>query len=364
MYDESFPIVVEREPLTPENTPILGQPYASFREAVGETKYRAFETREYEIPPYLTETVAEAEFRNARFKYFEYFDEMYNTVPALFMLQELPNGEEIIAEVVLDNFYPEMFQVEHLYIKINDTGPVIDLTEEVPDTPVIISAGSSSFYVPGYPAEYLQFATQSPIINGVEIKFGIEPWLHEIGHLKDEMLNPDLVYGAAELASSRKRLFAIAILATLSEYIPPRAKKSLESLRTEAEFIVLGSERAASSYVQIYRDEMQKKDPAFILHGKRSDKEAPDQALNNALATYIYGFCNPQDLMDEIVRLGVEYIEPSSSRWIKELFYTSKLAEILARFTRSAISINNQLAQASKMAERALTTRQPKKWRY
>ncbi len=330
--------MVERPTSTEINT-IQGRTYHSFREAIGPDVYTAFSLQQQELPPYLQSILDERKFPNAKFTYFETHQD--GTVKEhLFMTQTTVGQGELIADLCIDAEIPETgFIVNNLYFRPHPESAVINVMEEV--------AGSSAKTILTPTHKHFYNKTANIVYLGSldfdlskSRPYGIETWLHEIGHMKHVTKYPE--ENSLSLGKNAK------LILTYAMYRMSRRTNGVDDvLWVKYEpYIqqIINGEKVASNYARFYLQHMSEQTPALDLGPQAQNAE---YILSSGLAIYLKVLGNPETLLQDLDALGrsIETLPTSKERLM--IFFKAmqkdKRLENLIQGIQTKIRTNTEL---------------------
>lgn len=176
-------------PLIPENVTLESTNYASLAEAMGEEKYASFqEENDLAYLGRIGESLQNASqiLDNTQFAYGQYTTES-GDIPLVFIRKLLSGGKGCVYTVDLNNSRPYLYRIENLYL-VNQSDNAVDLLEEVDED-------VQSFFMPiersryAHPTRQLFFGDIDLHERSLE-DLGYGAHIHEIGHFKDALINP------------------------------------------------------------------------------------------------------------------------------------------------------------------------------
>ncbi len=283
-------------PTPTEGINIQGKTYHSFREAIGPEVYNAFMQRQHELPPYLQTVLEERKFPNAKFTYFETFQDG-KVVDHLFMTQTTIRQGELIADVNIDSLPETGFFVNNLYFRPNPESAVINLMEEVSGTGAlaVLTPEHKYYYNTDSNVLFLGSINRDPKFSR---PYGIEAWLHEVGHLKHMKAYPEEY--PLSLGKNGKLILTYAMY-RMSKQDNTGGNTIWAKYEPYINQIIAG-EKAASAYARNYLQHMSEQTPPLDLGPQAYTAE---YMLTTALASYIRVLGNPETLERELKEMGI-----------------------------------------------------------
>lgn len=175
-----------------ETSVILAKNYSSLSEAMGRRKYQVFKWGNEGLANVfekIREPLLFSNINNVKYRSGEY-EENGEYKNHLFIEKELSDGMRLVYVVDLDNSIPYLYKLDNLYA-VTPPGDTVDLLEELDKrNPVYFMYFNNAGLAPLSGNLYL--GDIDLIENEFGHQTGVEVYLHEIGHCKDHILNPEL----------------------------------------------------------------------------------------------------------------------------------------------------------------------------
>ena len=336
--------------VTTEGIAIQGKTYHSFREAIGPEVYNAFMQRQHELPPYLQTVLEERKFPNAKFTYFETYQDG-KVADHLFMTQTTIGQGELIADLNISALPETGFFVNNLYFRPSPESAVINLMEEVTGTDAlaVLTPEHKYYYDTVSNILFLGSIDRSP---GFSRPYGIEAWLHEVGHLKHMKRYPEQY--PLSLGKNGKLILTYAMYR-----MSKQDKSGGDEIWTKYEpYInqIIAGEKAASAYARDYLQHMKEQSPPFDLGFRAGTAE---HMLTTALASYIRVFGKPEMVMQGLSEIGIftQGVTTSDERLaifkktIKEDKRLVRFIQGIKNKIRNSVELSNEEAVTAALAQ-------------